>query len=181
MLDDMCITHILTMAANPNIMALQQFIMFAINSAERNLVGTHMPAYLIYHLFEMISLDQCKQMFALLEANISTWNKFLPCNKILLRLCNNLLERVSKVQDASFRGRILIFLSTVLPYYDRSGCNVDNECNLECLPVKSESYLHTENDSDTDLDHFKILQKYLNDPVQCINEEHWDKFDMVSL
>lgn len=180
MLGDMLKTHILTMAANPNIMSFQQFIMFAVKTAERNLIGTHMPAVLINDIFEMISLDQCKQMFAIVEANISTWNKFLQCHQVLLRMCNNLLERVSKVQDAAFRGRILIFLSTVLPFHDRSGCNVDNEFNLECLPVKCESYLHTE-DSDTDLDHFKILQKYLNDPKKCVNREHWDKFDMVSL
>ena len=40
---------------------------------------------------------------------------------VLLRLCNELLRRLSKTKDTSFCGRILQFLANIYPMSERSG------------------------------------------------------------
>lgn len=48
----------------------------------------------------------------------------------MLRSFLEFLRRLSKSDDPSFRGRILIFLANVFPLSDRSGLNIKGEYNL---------------------------------------------------
>lgn len=50
---------------------------------------------------------------------------------VLLRLCNELLRRLSKAEDTIFCGRILIFLSKSFILGERSGVNLRGEFNVE--------------------------------------------------
>ena len=50
---------------------------------------------------------------------------------VLLRLCNELLRRLSKAEDTIFCGRILIFLSKSFILGERSGVNLRGEFNIE--------------------------------------------------
>jgi len=49
----------------------------------------------------------------------------------LLRLCNELLRRLSKAKNTVFCGRILMLLSSVFPLTERSGVNLRGEINTE--------------------------------------------------
>ena len=50
---------------------------------------------------------------------------------ILLRICNELLRRLSRVLNTTFCGRIMIFLAKCFPLSDRSGVNLRGEFNVD--------------------------------------------------
>ena len=52
------------------------------------------------------------------------------CKNNLLRICNDLLRRLSRTQNTVFCGRILLFLAKFFPFSERSGLNVISEFNL---------------------------------------------------
>lgn len=45
---------------------------------------------------------------------------------LLLKVCTDLLKRLSKTNNAEFCGRILVFLAFVFPLSDRSGMHLHN-------------------------------------------------------
>ena len=47
-----------------------------------------------------------------------------------LRMCNNLLRRLSKAQNTVLCGRISLFLARSVPFDDRSGLNIHAGVNL---------------------------------------------------
>lgn len=58
---------------------------------------------------------------------------------MLLRLCNELLRRLSKTEDTIFCGRILIFLSKSFPIGERSGVNLRGDFNVENVTAYDET------------------------------------------
>ncbi len=48
---------------------------------------------------------------------------------VALRMCNNLLRRLSKAQNTVLCGRISLFLARFLPLDDRSGVNLTAAVN----------------------------------------------------
>lgn len=57
----------------------------------------------------------------------------------LLRLCNELLRRLSKAKNTVYCGRILMLLSNVFPLGERSGVNLKGEYNLDNItPIESD-------------------------------------------
>jgi THO complex subunit 1 len=50
---------------------------------------------------------------------------------ILLRTTNELKRRLSRETDAAFIGRIMIFISLLLPPWERSGVNLRGNYNVE--------------------------------------------------
>lgn len=49
---------------------------------------------------------------------------------MILRMCNDLLKRLSRTVDASFCGRILVLLAHALPLCEKSGLNLVSHFNL---------------------------------------------------
>src|SRR5271154_2649 len=52
---------------------------------------------------------------------------------ILLRTTNELKRRLSRETDAAFIGRIMIFISLLLPPWERSGVNLRGNYNVESI------------------------------------------------
>jgi THO complex subunit 1 transcription elongation factor len=52
---------------------------------------------------------------------------------ILLRTTNELKRRLSRETDAAFIGRIMIFISLLLPPWERSGVNLRGNYNIESI------------------------------------------------
>lgn len=50
---------------------------------------------------------------------------------VLLRFCNELLRKLSKVKNTVFCGRILMLLTNVFPLSERSGVNLKGDFNVE--------------------------------------------------
>lgn len=52
---------------------------------------------------------------------------------VMLRLCNDLLRRLARVNDAVTRGRVLIMLAAFLPLSERSGVNLHGAYNVRSV------------------------------------------------
>uniref|UniRef100_A0A8D0GQD3 THO complex subunit 1 n=1 Tax=Sphenodon punctatus TaxID=8508 RepID=A0A8D0GQD3_SPHPU len=96
------------------------------------------PFVLLGDVLDCLPLDQCDKIFTFVEKNVTTWksNTFYSAGKnYLLRMCNDLLRRLSKSQNTVFCGRIQLFLARLFPLSDKSGLNLQSQFNLENVTV----------------------------------------------
>ncbi|KAF8442570.1 THO complex subunit 1 transcription elongation factor-domain-containing protein [Kalaharituber pfeilii] len=111
---------------------------------ELELTDVALPFLLIEDLFDSQTIDSCQRLFEYLESRVERLTtvsfrygdlKEMDGTKgkgpVLLRLCNELLRRLSKAEDTIFCGRILIFLSKSFILGERSGVNLRGEFNVE--------------------------------------------------
>ena len=103
----------------------------------------------------------------------------------LLRICNDLLRRLSRSQNTVFCGRILLFLAKFFPFSERSGLNIVSEFNVENVTeYGSESNELTETmgeSEDLKVDFnlyckFWALQEFFRCPYICYEQTNWKKF-----
>lgn len=97
---------------------------------------------LIEELFDSLSISGCRHAFAFLETrrealiavcpllNLLSWAWLMIAqnmnqNKklVVLRLCNELLRRISRAEDPVFCGRVYVFMFQSFPLGDRSSVN----------------------------------------------------------
>ncbi|XP_053323039.1 THO complex subunit 1 isoform X1 [Spea bombifrons] len=96
------------------------------------------PFVLLGDVLDCLPLDHCDRIFTFVEKNVSTWksNTFYSAGKnYLLRMCNDLLRRLSKSQNTVFCGRIQLFLARLFPISEKSGLNLQSQFNLENVTV----------------------------------------------
>uniref|UniRef100_A0A8C7IXD3 THO complex 1 n=1 Tax=Oncorhynchus kisutch TaxID=8019 RepID=A0A8C7IXD3_ONCKI len=96
------------------------------------------PFLLLGDILDCLPLDQCDKIFSFVEENVSTWksNSFYTAGKnYLLRMCNDLLRRLSKSQNTVFCGRIQLFLARLFPLSEKSGLNLQSQFNLDNITV----------------------------------------------
>ncbi|NXW35979.1 THOC1 protein, partial [Phaetusa simplex] len=96
------------------------------------------PFVLLGDVLDCLPLDQCDKIFTFVEKNVATWksNTFYSAGKnYLLRMCNDLLRRLSKSQNTVFCGRIQLFLARLFPLSEKSGLNLQSQFNLENVTV----------------------------------------------
>lgn len=93
--------------------------------------GSDLPLSILEEAMDTQTIQQCDQLFAFLENNRQTMTARMGRGQTLLRLCNDLLRRLSKTEDTVFCGRILIFLSLAFPLSERSAVNLRGEYNLD--------------------------------------------------
>lgn len=117
---------------------------------------------------------------------------------IVLRICNELIRKLSKSSDNMLSGQILLFLSVLFPSGERSGVNLRGDFNIENVtsiqqPVELASASTTysfssiqENIKSTsrllpyDFYHdFWKLQFFILHPLQTLLPENWNKFTSV--
>uniref|UniRef100_A0A8C9ZN27 THO complex 1 n=1 Tax=Sander lucioperca TaxID=283035 RepID=A0A8C9ZN27_SANLU len=129
-----------------------------LNSLRVGICSATTPFLLLGDVLDCLPLDQCDKIFSFVEENVSTWksNSFYTAGKnYLLRMCNDLLRRLSKSQNTVFCGRIQLFLARLFPLSEKSGLNLQSQFNLENITVfnknEQESTLgqkHTEEKED---------------------------------
>merc|ERR1719427_784732 len=117
----------------------------------------------------------------------------MSCKNNLLRICNDLLRRLSRTQNTVFCGRILLFLAKFFPFSERSGLNVISEFNLD----NTTNFNKEEDEKDEKPDTKKIqidadehnlnvdyslyckfwqIQDYFRNPIQCYQKVPWKTF-----
>lgn len=177
---------------------MENFIMFCIDCARVDMVGSTMPVVLLGDIFDALTLKDCELIFCYVEKNVSVWKEelfFISCKNNLLRMCNDLLRRLSRSQNTVFCGRILLFLAKFFPFSERSGLNIVSEFNLENVTELSteDTDLSLKESIDEAADEKKIqidynlyckfwsLQEFFRNPNQCYNKVQWKMFTSVSL
>lgn len=120
---------------SPNIEACQVFVVnFAIQAARKGHCSAGTAIQVLSDMFDILTLANCEALFKTVELEVSTWREpifFASGKNNLLRICNDLLRRLSRTQNTVFCGRILLFLAKFFPFSERSGLNVISEFNLD--------------------------------------------------
>ncbi|XP_057253575.1 THO complex subunit 1 isoform X1 [Pezoporus wallicus] len=127
--------EIINKAPCENLLAI---ISLAINGVTEGICTASTPFVLLGDVLDCLPLDQCDRIFTFVEKNVATWksNTFYSAGKnYLLRMCNDLLRRLSKSQNTVFCGRIQLFLARLFPLSEKSGLNLQSQFNLENVTV----------------------------------------------
>ncbi|XP_015518001.1 THO complex subunit 1 isoform X1 [Neodiprion pinetum] len=178
-----------------NVQHLESYITFCIELCRKDLTTASMPVILLGDIFDCMTLDRCEKLFTFVENNVVVWKEeifFSACKNNLLRMCNDLLRRLSRSQQTVFCGRILLFLAKFFPFSERSGLNIVSEFNLdnhtefgnekseqEVLEQIVEDGDNTENKIPIDYNLYRkfwALQDFFRNPNQCYNKMHWKVF-----
>ncbi|CAK6957587.1 THO complex subunit 1 [Scomber scombrus] len=113
-------------------------IYLSIDAVSEGICSATTPFLLLGDVLDSLPLDQCDKIFSFVEENVSTWksNSFYTAGKnYLLRMCNDLLRRLSKSQNTVFCGRIQLFLARLFPLSEKSGLNLQSQFNLDNITV----------------------------------------------
>lgn len=113
---------------------LTNLVLLTNASAELGISLYTVPFILLGDIFDCLTLDVCESVFSFVESQVSTWvsPEFYSSGKILLlRMCNDLLRRLSSAQNTVFCGRIQLFLSQLFPLSEKSALNLMSHFNLE--------------------------------------------------
>ncbi|XP_051990979.1 THO complex subunit 1-like [Xyrauchen texanus] len=191
-----------------NVEDFLSLIYISIDGVTEGICSATSPFLLLADVLDCLPLDQCDKIFTFVEENVSTWksNTFYSAGKnYLLRMCNDLLRRLSKSQNTVFCGRIQLFLARLFPLSEKSGLNLQSQFNLDNITVfnknEQESTLglqHSEvkeegmeegemGDEDAPapcsipIDYnlyrkFWTLQDYFRNPIQCYDKFLWMTF-----
>ncbi|CEH14770.1 Nuclear matrix protein [Ceraceosorus bombacis] len=115
---------------------------------DADLVDASLPLQILEEAFEALPIKSCSLLFSYMESRLDQLTVGLSPSKgkglTLLRLCNDLLRRLSKPsrEQTIFAGRVLSTLSAVFPLGERSGVNLrgdfntDNKTLIEPLPAQ---------------------------------------------
>jgi len=186
-------------SSSPDIPACQRFIVqFAIQAARKGFCSPGTPIQVLSDMFDILTLAHCETLFRTVEQEVSTWREqvfFASCKNNLLRICNDLLRRLSRTQNTVFCGRILLFLAKFFPFSERSGLNVISEFNLDNttnfnkeeddkdekddkadLKIKIDADEHNLNVDYSLYCKFWQIQDYFRNPTQCYQKVPWKTF-----
>ncbi|XP_069813820.1 THO complex subunit 1 [Dendropsophus ebraccatus] len=127
--------EIINQASCDNCLAI---ISLAISGVTEGICTATTPFVLLGDVLDCLPLDLCDKIFTFVEKNVGTWKShtFYSAGKnYLLRMCNDLLRRLSKSQNTVFCGRIQLFLARLFPLSEKSGLNLQSQFNLENVTV----------------------------------------------
>ncbi|XP_023347729.1 THO complex subunit 1 [Eurytemora carolleeae] len=113
---------------------VDKFVDFSIQASEKELCNPLVPIQGLADILDLLPLSSCEILFKAVEREVATWRSpgfYMFIRNNLLRICNDLLRRLSRTQNTVFCGRILLFLSKFFPFSERSALNVISEFNLE--------------------------------------------------
>ncbi|ESP02473.1 hypothetical protein LOTGIDRAFT_138363 [Lottia gigantea] len=169
---------------------------------------TTVPFQMLADMFDMLTLEKSEQVFSIVEENVNVWKSagFYDAGKnFLLRMCNDLIRRLSKSQNTVFCGRIQLFLSRLFPLSERSALNLMSQFNLDNVTIFNthgdESKFKTVSHHDSTQEFMEIeegemadfpsssfpidynlykrfwsLQDYFRKPLQCYEKSSWKTF-----
>ncbi|XP_041483923.1 THO complex subunit 1-like [Lytechinus variegatus] len=179
-------------------------------AVEAGLCSPATPFLLLTDIFDSVTISVCKDVFQFVEDRVATWKQtdFYSSGKnYLLRMCNDLLRRLSKSQDMVFCGRIQLFLARFFPLDEKSGLNLMSNFHLDNVttynrtklegPLRarvpqaidkqdSMDYEEGEMGASTPVDYklyrqFWSLQDFFRAPLQCYAKDKWKDFSNNAL
>jgi len=175
----------------------EDLITFVILHAKEKLCTNNLPILLLNDIFDSSTLLDCEKLFVFVERNVNIWTSepfFTAGKNHLLRMCNDILRRLSKSQNTIFCGRIQLFLAQLFPVEEKSAVNLNSNFDLTNTTVYKKS------PSDFDLmsgmeeegelpsvqpvvDYnlyikFWSLQDFFRNPPQCYTPVGWKTFKL---
>ncbi|KAI8989436.1 THO complex subunit 1 transcription elongation factor-domain-containing protein [Pilobolus umbonatus] len=141
------------------------------------------PLTLIEELFDVHTTADCEKIFDYVERRKTrlTINMVPGRGKglVLLRMCNELLRRLSKEINTVFCGRILMFLANSFPLGERSGVNLRGDFNTDMIHYDSDETVDADTSMTDDQKSFYKLfwstRKYFSNPPTVFLENNFEK------
>jgi THO complex subunit 1 len=103
-------------------------------------VDLNLPSTCLEVAVEAATNAECDGILSYLDSRLAEFKRpglMQKSHHTLLRTCTLLLKRLSKSQDASLCGRVLLFLAKFLPLTERSGVNLTGAFHVDNLtPVE---------------------------------------------
>jgi THO complex subunit 1 len=187
---------------------LTDLVTLATDCVKEGMCSAALPFILLGDAFDCVTLDVCEKAFSYVENNVALWTSplFYSSGKnFLLRMCNDLLRRLSPSRNTVFCGRIQLFLARIFPLSEKSGLNLMSHFNIENITTCAE-----EPDTDTErlisvtedenameegetpaiVQHpidfelyrqFWKLQDCFREPSQCYSTEQWKMLKKAGL
>ncbi|KAI8071087.1 THO complex subunit 1 transcription elongation factor-domain-containing protein [Gongronella butleri] len=148
----------------------------------KGFVDATIPFMFVEELLDIHSIEGCARVFEFVETRrdrlmigmVPSRGKSL----ILLRLCNELLRRLSTETGTVLCGRVLFLLAKSFPLSERSGVNLRGDFNTE--PVIYEDDETIDNDPDMTDSHkefyktFWGTRKYFSNPPSLLNDDAFE-------
>lgn len=172
----------------------EQLMEFVILHTKHKLCTNNLPILLLSDIFETITLEHCEKMFNFVEKNVSIWTSepfFSNGKHHLLRMCNDILRRLSKSQNTIFCGRIQLFLAQLFPLEEKSALNLMSSFHSENVTIYKKNPSEFSDDigaenMDTEdgeltpnpVDYslyvkFWSIQEFFRLPTQCYTNSGW--------
>jgi THO complex subunit 1 len=166
---------------------LQRALDLTVLFAAKGLVDLPCPLNILNDVLGSQTIEECSVTFAYLESKKAflyeqgffAEHKKKNAKVALLRLCNAMVKRLSKSNDTVFRGRILMFLATVLSISDRSGVGLRGQFNTGNVTEYDEEGTEIPDagaDAAVDIEFYKAfwgLQKLFIQRELIHKPEHW--------
>ena len=127
-----------------------ELVLLAVQAAELGICFHSVPFLLLSDAFDCLTLDVCEKLFDTVEGNVAIWSKpmFFSSGKTqLLRMCNDLLRRLSSSQNTVFCGRIQLLLAHLFPLSEKSGLNLMSHFNIENVTTYNKTITPSTTDS----------------------------------
>uniref|UniRef100_A0A8R1XK83 Death domain-containing protein n=1 Tax=Onchocerca volvulus TaxID=6282 RepID=A0A8R1XK83_ONCVO len=180
---------------------LRQLLAVTFQAAKEDFCAKGTTVAVVQDIFDVSPVKRCEELFVIVEDNLSQWKMSIfyePCKNMILRMCNDLLKRLSRTVDTSFCGRILVLLARALPLCEKSGLNLVSHFNLgnvtkydladSCLA--GDVNLTEDNDimevgeiseREIPVDYtlyskFWQLQSFFSSPATCFEKSKWRTF-----
>jgi len=179
---------------------IEKHFLFVVSLAKEDLCSKALTVTVMQDLLECSPKNRCAEIFTIVENHIDIWKSpefFDSCKNNVLRMCNDLLKRLSRTIDTQFCGRVNILLARSLPLFEKSGLNITGQFNTSndtgYDQEVDESELKAPGDSDpekgVEIDmtqeipvDFKLykkfweLQKYFSDPNKIYQKMAFETF-----
>ncbi|CAG5150621.1 uncharacterized protein ALTATR162_LOCUS2720 [Alternaria atra] len=118
---------------------------------DRDLCSPQLVLLLIEELLDSQSISGCRVVFNFLESRRETIIAINSKNKdlVILRLCNELLRRLSRAEDPVFCGRVYIFMFQSFPLGDKSSVNLRGNFHVENVTTFEDFLKESKTDEDS--------------------------------
>ncbi|CAI4224159.1 unnamed protein product [Auanema sp. JU1783] len=183
----------------------KEHFVFVVDLCKQGYITKSLSVTMLQDIFEVSKIERCELLFNIVEENISLLKQpplGALCQTSVLRMCNDLLKRLSRTVDTSFCGRILFFLSRFLSLAEKSGVNLmghfntQNTTQFETNEIQATDLMPTFTVVEEELEMGEIkeskdsavpvtqdlyimfwqLQSYFSNPVDCYDKQKWIKF-----
>ncbi|KAE9551866.1 hypothetical protein FO519_004915 [Halicephalobus sp. NKZ332] len=111
---------------------IERHFLFVVALAKEDLCPKALTVTVMQDLLECSPKNKCAEIFTIVENHIDIWKSqefFDVCKNNVLRMCNDLLKRLSRTIDTQFCGRVNILLARSLPLFEKSGLNITGQFN----------------------------------------------------
>ncbi|ORX54947.1 hypothetical protein DM01DRAFT_1335241 [Hesseltinella vesiculosa] len=142
------------------------------------------PFTFIEELLDVHSLTSCQSIFEFVESKRQELTVGMVPNRgkalVVLRLCNEMLRRLSKETNTVFCGRIMMFLANSFPLTERSGVNLRGEFNAEPVHYHDEEAIDTDASlTDEQKSFYKTFwatRKFFSNPPSLLSDQYFEEW-----